>query len=37
MGLFNLLFSSNERDIAKMRKIVDIINSHEPQFEENDR
>ena len=33
MGLFNLLFSSNERDIAKMRKIVDIINSHEPQFE----
>ncbi|MHB1458523.1 MAG: preprotein translocase subunit SecA, partial [Armatimonadota bacterium] len=33
MGFLNLLFSSNERDIAKMRKTVDQINSFEPQFE----
>ncbi|HEY3298225.1 MAG TPA: preprotein translocase subunit SecA, partial [Armatimonadota bacterium] len=33
MGFIATLFSGNEREIAKMRKVVDKINSYEPEYE----
>lgn len=33
MGLLNLLFNGNDREIAKMRKVAEVINGFEPALE----